>query len=130
MGDSSHGERILVVDDEPSILTTLQKALTLNPDSPPAHVEMARSLWQQQRWQEAEPHVAKALTLNPDNASAHLLMGNIDLRKRDGQAALQQFQAYLKLDPQGALAPNVRDLVGKLEKALGQAPSQPQTKNP
>lgn len=99
---------------------TLLKALTLNPDSPQAHVELARSYWAMGRWQEADPHAAKALALAPDNPSAHLIMGNVQLRKRDGHAALQQFQAYLKLEPQGALAPSVRDLVSKLEKALGQ----------
>jgi hypothetical protein len=50
-------------------------------------------------------------------------MGNIELRKRNGQAALQQFQDYLKLEPQGAMAPSVRDLVSKLQKALGQQQS-------
>jgi hypothetical protein len=50
-------------------------------------------------------------------------MGNIDLRKRDGRGALQQFQEYLKLEPQGAMAPSVRDLVSKLEKALGEGPA-------
>lgn len=97
---------------------TLQKAVGLNPDSAPAQVELARAYWALGRWPEAEPHAAKALTLSPDNAAAHLVMGNIQLRKRDGQAALQQFREYLKLDPQGAMAPGVRELVGKLEKAL------------
>jgi len=98
---------------------TLLKAVQLNPEQAVVHVELARSLWALGRWQDADPHVTKALALAPDNASAHLIMGNIQLRKRDGRAALLQFQEYLKLDPQGPMAPSVRDLVGKLEKALG-----------
>ncbi len=97
---------------------TLQKAVTLTPDSAPARVELARSYWALGRWQDAEPHAAKALALAPDNASAYLIMGNISLRKRDGQAALLQFKEYLRLDPQGDMAPSVREMVGKLEKAL------------
>ena len=100
---------------------TLLKAVALNSDSSQAQEELARTYWALGRWQEADPHAAKALTLAPNSPSAHLIMGNIQLRKRDGQAALQQFQEYLKLDPQGAMAPSVRDLVGKLEKALGPA---------
>lgn len=103
---------------------SLLKAVALSPESPQAHEELARTYWAVQRWQEAEPHASKALTLAPGSPSAHLIMGNIDLRKRDGQAALQQFQEYLRLAPQGELAPSVRDLVGKLEKALGQGTSQ------
>ncbi len=96
----------------------LQKAVTLTPDSAAARVELARTYWALGRWQDAELHVAKALALAPDNASAHLIMGNVSLRKRDGQAALLQFREYLRLDPQGAMAPSVREMVGKLEKAL------------
>ncbi len=105
---------------------TLQKAVALNPQAAPSQVELARAYWALGRWPEAEPHVTKALAVSPDNASAHLIMGNIQLRKRDGAAALQQFREYLRLDPQGAMAPSVRDMVGKLEKALASsAPAKP-----
>jgi tetratricopeptide (TPR) repeat protein len=97
---------------------SLQKAVALNPTAAPSQVELARAYWALGRWPEAEPHVAKALAVSPDDASAHLIMGNIQLRKRDGAAALQQFREYLRLDPQGSMAPSVRDMVGKLEKAL------------
>ncbi len=96
----------------------LLKAVALSPESPQAHQELARTYWAQGRWQEADPHAAKALLLEPNSPTAHLIMGNIELRKRDGPGALQQFQEYLRLAPQGPLAPNVRDLVSKLEKAL------------
>ena len=108
---------------------TLLKAVALNAESPQAQEELARTYWALGRWQEADAHAAKAILLAPSSPSGHLIMGNIDLRKRDGQGALQQFQEYLKLDPQGALAPTVRELVGKLEKALAQSPA-PQSKTP
>ncbi len=105
---------------------TLRKAVELSPNSAPARVELARAYWGLGRWPEAEPHASKALALSPDSAAAHLIMGNIQLRKRNGPAALQEFQQYLKLDPQGAVAPSVRDLVGKLEKALANSgPAKP-----
>lgn len=107
----------------------LVKAVALSPESPQAHEELARTYWALGRWQEADPHAAKAILLAPNSPSAHLIMGNIDLRKRDGQAALQQFQEYLRLDPQGAFAPTVRDLVDKLERGLAQSRSPVPTKN-
>ncbi len=109
---------------------TLLKAVALSPESPQAHEELARTYWALGRWQEADPHATKAILLAPNSPSAHLIMGNIQLRKRDGQAALQQFQEYLRLDPQGPLAANVRELVGKLQAALaGSSKSKPAQSN-
>ena len=104
---------------------TLLKAVELIPESYQAHEELARTYWVLQNWQQAEPHAARALTLAPNSPAAHLLMGNIELRKKNGQAALQQFQEYLRLDPNGAMAPGVRDIVAKLQQAMGQPQEQP-----
>lgn len=105
---------------------TLLKAVALSPESPQAQVELGRSQLAQKHFEDAEPHVMKALSLAPDNPSAHLLMGNLDMHKRNGQAALQEYRQYLKLDPAGAMAPAVTELVGKLERALGASAGQSQ----
>lgn len=98
----------------------LQESLDLRPDSAETHYEMARSLWGQDKWQAAEPHVRQAIDLNKDYAGPHALMGNIDLRREDPEGALKEFQEYLRLDPQGSLAPSVKEIVAQLKKALGQ----------
>ncbi len=102
---------------------TLLKALALNPDSPFAHEELARTYWATGRWQDADPHAARAVALLPTRASARLILGNIELRKRHAEAALHEFQEYLRLEPGGALAPSVRQLVAKIESALAQSQS-------
>ena len=51
-------------------------------------------------------------------AAVHVLLGNILLRKRDARGALQEFNEYLKLDPQGPFAPAAREMVARIEKAL------------
>lgn len=96
----------------------LQHSLELRPRSAEAHYELGRSLWALGKWQEAEPHAKEALQIDSGFAPAHILMGNIYLRHKDGAAALSEFQQYLKLDPQGAHAQPVRDIVEKLQKAL------------
>lgn len=97
----------------------LQESLELRPDSAEAHYEMARSLWGQNKWQAAEPHVRQAIELNKDYAGPHALMGNIYLQREDPEAALGEFEEYLRLDPEGSLAPSVKDMVARLKQALG-----------
>jgi Flp pilus assembly protein TadD len=94
------------------------RSLELNPNYVEAHYELGRSLWALGKWQEAEPQVRKALELNKDFASAHVLMGNIYLRKRDAKSALNEFQEYLRLDPEGPYAASTKQMVDKIQKAL------------
>ncbi len=100
--------------------TALLRSVELNPASAEAQYELSKSLWALGKWQEAEPHVRKALEINKTFPLPHILMGNIYLRHRDANSALSEFQEYLRLDPQGAQAPAVREMVAKIQKALGQ----------
>jgi len=96
----------------------LQESLDIRPDSAEAHYEMARSLWGQNKLQPAEQHVRQAIELNKDYAGPHALMGNIYLQQQDPEGALKKFQEYLRLDPQGSLAPSVKQMVAQLKQVL------------
>jgi tetratricopeptide (TPR) repeat protein len=98
----------------------LLRGLELKPDSAEGQYEAARGLWALNRWQEAEPHVLKAIALNKDYPGPHVLMGNIYLRHRNANSALDEYREYLRLDPQGEQAGEVKKMVSKIEKALGQ----------
>ena len=97
----------------------LQHSLEIRPDSAEAHYELARSLWGMGKWQAAEPHVRQAIALNQDYAGPHALMGNIYLQQEDAEAALAEFQECLRLDPEGSLAPSVKEIISQLKQALG-----------
>jgi tetratricopeptide (TPR) repeat protein len=99
----------------------LVRGLELNPETADGQVELAKTYWSLGRWQDAEPHARKALELRSEFPTAHLLLGNILLRKRDGAAALKEFREYLRLDPHGPFVAQTRDVVAKLEQALGVA---------
>ncbi|HEX2330939.1 MAG TPA: tetratricopeptide repeat protein [Candidatus Angelobacter sp.] len=95
----------------------LAKSLELQPNSPEANYEMARSYWGTGDWQRAEPYARKALELNRTFAPPHVVMGNIYLRHRNADAALGEFQEYLRLDPQGQFAPGVKEMIAKIHQA-------------
>jgi tetratricopeptide (TPR) repeat protein len=97
----------------------LEHSLEIRPDSAEAQYELARSLWGLGKWQAAEPHAHQAIELNSDYASPHLLMGNIYIQRQDPEAALKEFEECLRLDPEGASAPSVKEIIAQLKKALG-----------
>ena len=97
----------------------LQHSLEIRPDSAEAHYELARSLWGLGKWQAAEPHLRQAIELNKDYAGPHALMGNVFLQQEDPEAALSEFEECLRLDPEGSMAPSVKEIIAQLKKALG-----------
>jgi Tfp pilus assembly protein PilF len=62
--------------------------------------------------------MAKTIAAQPDYALAHWLMAQIMLKKGDGQGAINEFQTYLKLDPNGSIAPSDRAVIPKIEDAI------------
>jgi len=97
----------------------LEHSLELRPDSAEAHYELARSLAGLGKWQAAEPHVHEAIELNKDYSGPHALLGNIYLQQENPDAALKEFEESLRLDPEGAMAPALQDIIAQLKKALG-----------
>lgn len=98
--------------------TALLRGLDLKPDAPAGHYELAKTYWELGRWQEAAPHAHKAVAGMPDVAGPHALLGNIHLRERNPQDALHEYQEYLRLDPDGSMAPGVHRMIEKLQRAL------------
>jgi len=102
----------------PQAETALLKGLELKPEAAGGHYELAKTYWALGRWQDAAPHARKAVAGMPDLAPAHALLGNVMLRESDAQGALHEYQEYLRLDPNGSMAPGVRQMIEKIQKAL------------
>jgi len=112
------GATLNQLKDYPAAVTALTKGLELNPDVPAGQYELAKTYMAQQQWQNAEPYLRKVVAAQPDMAGAHVMLGNVLLKKGDGPGALSEFQTYLKLDPNGPMAPGVRDVIPKIEAAI------------
>jgi tetratricopeptide (TPR) repeat protein len=69
----------------------------------------------------AAPAIGRTLQLKPDFAEAHLLAGNLLLKINQQERALAAYQDYLRLEPKGEFAPQVRELVVKLSKAIAES---------
>jgi tetratricopeptide (TPR) repeat protein len=102
----------------PGAEEALKKCLEISPDAPAAKYELAKTYMATGRWQEAAPLTEAAVKGLPDLAPAHVLLANIRLKQRDGAGALHEYQEYLRIEPAGPMAPQVRDMVEKIQKAL------------
>ena len=99
---------------------TLLDGLKLDDKSWHGHFTLARLYWDQGVIAKAGPAIGRTLQLKPDFAEAHLLAGNILLKIDQRERALAEYQEYLKLEPKGEFAPQARELVQKLSKAINQ----------
>lgn len=98
----------------------LEHSLDLNPALAEAHYELARTLAATGKWDLAAPHAQRAVTLNPDYAGPHALLGNFYVQNEDPRAALHEFEECLRLDPNGSLAPSVKQMIAQLKKVLAE----------
>lgn len=94
--------------------------LKLDPKSPHGHLGLGRVYFAKGDLTKAGPEIGQALQLKPDFAEAYLLAGNLFLRSRNATSALQMFEQYLKLEPKGAHAPQTREMVEKIRKAMSE----------
>lgn len=99
---------------------TLLAGLKLDDKSWHGHFTLARLYWEMGDIKKAGAPLGKTLQLKPDFAEAHLLAGNVLLKVNQQQRALLEYEEYLKLSPKGEFAPQARELVQKLQKALAE----------
>jgi predicted Zn-dependent protease len=96
----------------------LKKGLELSPDAAAAKYELAKTYWALGRWQEAAPYAVDSVKEQPQLAPAHVLLGNIRLKQHDPAGALQEYNEYLRLAPDGMMAGQVKEMVAKLQSSL------------
>jgi hypothetical protein len=110
---------------------TLLEGLKHNADSAEGHAMLAAVYWEtarsagdeqaiKNRLQNSWIEVNKALKLKSSLADAQLLAGNLLMKARRGEEALKHFEAYLRLQPKGRAADEVRAMVEKLKQALAE----------
>ena len=77
------------------------------------------------RAEEAEKYAQGAVKLQPDNALLRLLLADIHIALGNDPALLDDFNAYLKLAPNGSFAERVRQHRDQLQQRLQNAQASP-----
>lgn len=99
-----------------------RRAITLDNSAWNSFFELARSLVGLKRATEAETSALQARDLAPQNPQVYLLLANVHVLQQNYQAAVQDFDAYLKLQPNGQNSDAVRRFRDKLQKQVHPPP--------
>jgi tetratricopeptide (TPR) repeat protein len=112
--------------DYPGAEKSLTEGLKLDDAAPQGHYEIGKTYLALSRLPEAEQHAQKAATLQPKMAPVYILLGNIAWKKQDAAEALKEYQQYLKLDPNGPMAPGAQAMVKRIQDYFAQPQTSPQ----
>ncbi len=104
-----------------------RQAVALDSSNWNGHFELARALVGLKQTAEAESSAQRARELAPQNPSVYLVLANVHVLQQNYRAAVQDFDGYLKLAPNGQSSDAVRRTRDKLEK---QAQAQPNANPP
>jgi lipopolysaccharide biosynthesis regulator YciM len=107
-----------------------RKAVELNASSWQAQSELAQALLGLKRFDDAEKPAQEAAKLRPDNPLLHLLLADIHIATKNEPALLDDFNAYLKLAPNGSYADKVRQHREELQKWLQNSEASPSGSSP
>lgn len=88
--------------DFESALVAFERSRALRPQDPQATIWSARALWQLGRAREAETLLRRLLAVDPGNAVASFLLGQLAAERGDFAAAVLQYEAALRAQPQAS----------------------------
>lgn len=98
----------------------IKEGLKIDDKSWQGHLLLGRVYMDMGDIPKAGPEVGTALKIKPDLAEGHLLAANLLLKARQAENALTEFQEYLRLEPNGKYAPQAKEWVEKIKKALAE----------
>jgi len=100
-----------------------RRSIELDQNAWNGHYELARALVGLNRMDAAEKSALEARTRNPNFPQLHLLLANIHIRKHEPNALLEDIDTYLKLDPNGPMSSQARQMREQVQRDLASAQS-------
>jgi tetratricopeptide (TPR) repeat protein len=96
----------------------VERGLELDPGSWIGELALAETLLHLNRTEAAEKSARDLIRQRPDSGPAHIILASIYIRRADYRAALEEVEVYLKLEPNGPINAQVRELRQSLENVL------------
>jgi tetratricopeptide (TPR) repeat protein len=106
----------------PDAESYVRAGLQLEPTSAPGHFALGWILYAAQRVVEAEKSAREALLYNPNLAMAHLLLAQIHRRQNNSAAMVEDLDAYLRIEPDGARSRALRTTRDEAQQSLDREP--------
>lgn len=85
------------------------------------HYELARALVGLNQVDAAAKSALEARTRNPNSPQLHLLLANIHIRKHEPNALLEDIDSYLRLEPNGPMSSQARQMREQVQRSLASA---------
>ena len=95
-----------------------QKAVELNPNMSEALLELARAEVGLGEWGDTEKNALAARKVNPAVAPLQMLLANIHIHNADYEAAIDDLEAYLRIDPDSAQSAKARSTLDQVRRIL------------
>lgn len=92
-----------------------QAALEKNPDANDVRTDLAASYHSLKKYADAERELKTVLAKDPKHSYAHFNLGIVYYTQGKNKSAVEEFQAYLKLEPKGPLAGQAKEILASLK---------------
>ena len=96
----------------------VERGLELDPHSWVGELALTETLMRLNRTEAAEKSARDLILQRPDSGLAHIVLANIYVRRANYRSAIEEVQVYLKLEPNGPINAQVRELQQALQNAL------------
>jgi Flp pilus assembly protein TadD len=104
-----------------------EKSLLLSVEAEPAswmgQFQLGRVYYSENRLTDAEKNLERARELKPDAPGIHRMLALVHLRLHNSAAALEDLNAYIKLDPDSAAGLQAKRMRDQVQQSLAQAQS-------
>ncbi|HST12383.1 MAG TPA: tetratricopeptide repeat protein [Terriglobales bacterium] len=91
----------------------------LDPQNPDAQLELAKVYFALSKFPESELHARMAIKLKESKPGVYIVLGYAQLRQKKAEEARRAFQQFLRIDPNGPMAVDMKNLVAQIDQRTG-----------
>jgi tetratricopeptide (TPR) repeat protein len=91
----------------------------LEPQNPDAQFELAKVYFALSRFPEAELHARMAIKFKESKPGIYIVLGYSLLRQKKPDEARRAFQQFLKIDPNGPMAADTKNVIAQIDQRTG-----------